>query len=152
MERLQRELPEEFKKVRVLWTSPMIPNDPLIYRTDLSDSMKGKLEKFFLSYGKGGAHQQKVLDEILKLSGFRKSSNAQLIPIADLELFSQLRKNQDDEKKSPAEKQKAADGPHAQRGKIILHHTARVALRQRGPASCPVGTAPAVARHPPPAA
>ena len=118
MERLQRELPEEFKKVRVLWTSPMIPNDPLIYRTDLSDSMKGKLEKFFLSYGKGGAHQQKVLDEILKLSGFRKSSNAQLIPIADLELFSQLRKNQDDDKKSPAEKQKAADALMARFGSL----------------------------------
>lgn len=118
MDRLQKEMPEEFKKVRVVWTSPLIPNDPVIYRTDLSEAMKGKIEKFFLSYGKGGAHQAKVLDEILKLSGFKKSSNAQLIPIADLELFSQLRKNQDDEKKSPAEKQKAADALMARFGSL----------------------------------
>lgn len=109
MERLQKEMPEEFKKVRVVWSSPIIPNDPLIYRSDLPDSMKGKIESFFLNYGKRGKEQAKILDEILKLSGFKKSSNAQLIPIADLELFSQLRRNQDDEKKSPAEKQKTAE-------------------------------------------
>ncbi len=109
MERLQKEMPEEYKKVRVIWTSPMIPNDPIIYRSDLPESMKTKLENFFLSYGKKSKEQAKILDEILKLASFKKSSNAQLIPIADLELFSLLRKNQDDEKKSPAEKQKTAD-------------------------------------------
>ncbi|WP_338846563.1 phosphonate ABC transporter substrate-binding protein [Massilia sp. W12] len=118
MERLEKEMPEDFKKVRVIWTSPQIPNDPLIYRTDLPESMKNKVEKFFLSYGKSGAGQQKVLGEILKLSGFRKSSNAQLIPIADLELFSQLRRNQDDEKKSPAEKQKTAEALMARFGSL----------------------------------
>ncbi len=109
MERLQKEMPEEFKKVRVIWSSPMIPNDPIIYRSDLPENMKIKVENFFLSYGKKNKEQGKILDEILKLSGFKKSSNAQLIPIADLELFNLLRKNQDDEKKTPAEKQKTAD-------------------------------------------
>lgn len=118
MERLQKELPEEFKKVRVVWTSVQIPNDPVIYRTDLSDAMKGKIETFFLNYGKKNPAQAKTLDEILKLSGFKKSSNAQLIPIADLELFNQLSKNQNDEKKSAAEKQKTFDALMARFGSL----------------------------------
>jgi phosphonate transport system substrate-binding protein len=37
----------------VIWTSPQIPNDPLLYRKDLPQGMKNKLEDFFTNYGKG---------------------------------------------------------------------------------------------------
>jgi phosphonate transport system substrate-binding protein len=118
MERFKKDHPEEFKKVKVVWSSTLIPNDPMLYRTDLPEAQKAKIERFFLNYGKNDARQLKALNEIHGLSGFKKSNNAQLIPIADLELFNLLRRNQDDEKKSPAEKQKVFEEITARFGKL----------------------------------
>lgn len=117
MEKFKKDFPEEFKKVRIVWQSTLIPNDPMLYRADLSEGLKVKLEKFFLAYGKNPA-QLKTLEQIHGLSGFKRSTNAQLIPIADLELFTQLRKNQDDEKKSALEKQQAFEAITARFGKL----------------------------------
>ncbi len=36
-------------KLKVVWTSPPIPNDPLLYRTALSDDMKKKVRDAFFS-------------------------------------------------------------------------------------------------------
>ena len=117
MEKFKKDYPEEFKRVRIIWQSTLIPNDPMLYRNDLPGPIKVKLEKFFLGYGKSGT-QLKTLEQIHGLSGFKRSNNAQLIPIADLELFSQLRKNQDDEKKSAQEKQQAYEAITARFGKL----------------------------------
>ena len=117
MEHFKKDFPEEFKKVRIIWQSTLIPNDPMLYRNDLPESLKAKIEKFFLAYGKNPA-QLKTLEQIHGLSGFKRSTNAQLIPIADLELFTQLRKNQDDEKKSATEKQQAFEAITARFGKL----------------------------------
>ena len=36
-------------KIKVIWTSPSIPNDPLLYRSALSDDMKKKIREAFYS-------------------------------------------------------------------------------------------------------
>ncbi len=118
MERLKKEMPEEYKKVRIFWSSTLIPNDPILYRTELPDALKIKIENFFFSYGKHGPAQLKTLEQIHGLSGFKKSTNAQLVPIADLELFNLLRRNQDDDKKSPVEKQQIFETLMARFGKL----------------------------------
>jgi phosphonate transport system substrate-binding protein len=120
LDMLKKEAPADFNRIRVIWTSPQIPNDPLLYRKDLPQGMKNKLEDFFTNYGKGknATAQKDTLKKILNLSGFQRSNDAQLKPIADLTLFSILRTNMNDAKLSPQEKQKRFDEVSARFGKL----------------------------------
>jgi len=110
LERLKKEAPDQYAKVRVFWTSPEIPLDPLLYRVDLPGDTKAKLEHFFYTYGtqNNPAHAA-VLDKILNLSGFKASTNAQLEIVAKLESFSQLRSNANNTKLSDEQKKKAEE-------------------------------------------
>ncbi len=119
LDRLKKEAPEMLGKLRVFWTSPQIANDPLLYRTDLPDAVKGKVEEFFYGYGKQKQPvQQDVLDKILGLSGFQRSSNAQLEPIAKLEAHSQLRSTANNAGLSAEQKQKASEEINARLKKL----------------------------------
>ncbi len=40
-------------KIKVIWTSPLLPTDVIEYRADLDPETKEKLRSFFLSYGQG---------------------------------------------------------------------------------------------------
>ena len=40
-------------QVKVIWTSPTLPEDPIIWRKDLDPAIKEKLRQFFLLYGQG---------------------------------------------------------------------------------------------------
>ena len=92
LEKIQQRYPEKFKSIKVVWTSPLIPLDPLVMRKDLPDDQKAKLKAFFYNYGKTDAHEKEVLMKISKLSGFKESTNRQLLPIRQLDLFSQRNK------------------------------------------------------------
>jgi phosphonate transport system substrate-binding protein len=75
-------------KVRILWKSPLIPADPLVWRTDLAPDVKQKVQAFFVNYGKSGpnaAQEMKNLNQ-LNYSGFAKSDDNQLIPIRQMGL------------------------------------------------------------------
>jgi phosphonate transport system substrate-binding protein len=87
--RYQAEFPEKFAQVRVIWESPLIPNDPVLYRKDLSVSTQQRIRKFFTAYGRNTVEKD-TLKNINGLSGFRTSSNYQLRPIVDLQLFQAL--------------------------------------------------------------
>ena len=89
LERLEKTQPEKRKLIKVIWTSPLIPSDPLVWRKDLSDDVKTTLRNFFANYGKTGsdAAREKEVLKALQWAGFRASSNDQLIPIRQLELF-----------------------------------------------------------------
>ena len=87
--RYQAEFPEKFARVRVIWASPLIPNDPILYRKDLPVSMQQRIRKFFTTYGRTEA-EKTTLKNINGLSGFRASSSYQLRPVVDLELFQML--------------------------------------------------------------
>lgn len=90
LERLQITAPEKRERIKVIWTSPLIPSDPLVWRKDLDSAAKDKIMGFLMSYGQPGRADQAREAEVLKglqWKGFQKSTNDQLIPIRQLELF-----------------------------------------------------------------
>ncbi len=103
LDKLEQSDPQAFAKVRILWTSPIIPSDPFVWRKDLSAQDKTKLQNFIVNYGKD-EREKAIIKNIYNYSGFRASTNAQLIPIRQLELFKDKRKIQDDANLSAEEK------------------------------------------------
>lgn len=105
LERIEKRSPEVFKNLRVVWKSPLIPGDPLVWRKDLDEGTKQKVKAFMLAYGKGAdaAREQAVLNKLV-LSGFRDSTNAQLSPTRQLELFREKTKLEADTAMSAQEK------------------------------------------------
>jgi phosphonate transport system substrate-binding protein len=109
LQRMEKTAPESRKQIKVLWTSPIIPLDPLIWRKDLDPATKTKLYTFLLSYGRFGSDEQlkgerEVLANLI-WSPFHPSSNRQLIAIRKLEANKDLMKVQGDDKLSDADKQ-----------------------------------------------
>ncbi|MBB5019162.1 phosphonate transport system substrate-binding protein [Chitinivorax tropicus] len=104
MDTFKTEFADKYKNIRILWESDLIPNDPMLFRNDLQSSTKAKIKQFFFSYGKGGAEQRKVLLNIRDLSGFKSSSNSQLMRIADLQMFQEHQKLMLDESVPATEK------------------------------------------------
>jgi phosphonate transport system substrate-binding protein len=105
LDKIKDRMPEKFREIRVVWTSPLIPLDPLVMRKDLPEATKQKLKDFFFAYGKGGQQEKDVLMKISKLSAFKPSTNAQLIPIRQLELFKERNKFEADASLPTTEKQ-----------------------------------------------
>lgn len=85
--KMKMNMPDKLAQIRVVWTSPLIASDPLVVRRDVPQEVKDKLKNFFLAYGKTDAKEKDNLAR-LSWSGFRESSNAQLLPIRQLALFS----------------------------------------------------------------
>lgn len=85
-ERFKSKFPEKLKEVRIIWKSPLIPSDPLVWRKDLDPAVKAKVKDFLTRYGKSDAREQAVLRKLL-LAGFKESSDSQLLPIRQLELY-----------------------------------------------------------------
>ncbi len=110
LEKFKERMPERFKDIRVIWTSPLIPPDPLVMRKDLPEATKAKVRDFFVTYGQGGPQEKATLLKLNKLSGFKASDNSQLVPIRQLELFKTRTKLEADAALSADEKQaKLAD-------------------------------------------
>jgi phosphonate transport system substrate-binding protein len=90
LERLARAHPDKRALVKIIWTSPLIPADPLVWRKDLPTDVKEKVRGFILGYGQEGrtdtARERAILTP-LQWSHFRASTNDQLLPIRQLELF-----------------------------------------------------------------
>ncbi len=89
MPRYKAEMPDKLSKVRVLWESPLIPNDPILYRKDMAPALQQQVKRFFVAYGRSPA-EKAVLERINGLGGFKASGNYQLRPVVDLELFEAL--------------------------------------------------------------
>jgi len=101
---LEKRMPEKMKELRILWKSPLIASDPMVWRKDLDPELKAKLKAFFLAYGTKEEERQHLLG-IQKWVGFKESSNAQLLPIRQLELFREKSKLEADANVPAAEKQ-----------------------------------------------
>ncbi len=84
--------PLKRKDIRVIWTSPLIASDPLVMRKDMPEATKNKIRNFFYNYAKTDAREKQIVMKLSKLSGFKESSNAQLIPIRQLDLFGKRNK------------------------------------------------------------
>jgi phosphonate transport system substrate-binding protein len=98
MGKLEASKPELASQLRVLWKSPLIPSDPFVWRKDLDPALKAKIKSFVLGYAKTDPAEKAVLKAIYNYGGFRESSNDQLIPIRQLELFRDRRKAESDDK------------------------------------------------------
>ena len=87
--RMEEREPKTTGQLRQLCKSTLITADPIVWRKDLQPELAAKIKEFCLGYGKSGpnAAQQKAVLNRLTLSGFQESSNAQLKPIRQLDLF-----------------------------------------------------------------
>jgi phosphonate transport system substrate-binding protein len=103
LDKLQLKDAEKRKEVKIIWTSPLIPRDPLVWRKDLPEDVKAKVKKFIIGYGKD-QREKDVLKGMQQIAGFRESSNAQLIPIRQLEYAKDRAKVAGDTTLSDAEK------------------------------------------------
>ncbi len=92
LEKIKDRHPEKYKNIKVIWTSPLIPLDPLVLSKNIPEATKDKIRNFFYNYAKTDAHEKEVVMKISKLSGFKPSTNAQLIPIRQLDLFGKRNK------------------------------------------------------------
>lgn len=106
MGKLEATRPDLFAQLKVLWKSPLIPSDPFVYRKDLDPAVKTKLRHFVLGYAKTDPQEKAILKVIYNYGGFRESSNDQLIPIRQLELFRDRAKAEADDKLAADEKAK----------------------------------------------
>lgn len=84
-ERLEITNPEKAKELKVIWRSPLIPSDPIVWRKNLPDATKTKIHAFFSEFGAN--EQEMAVLEGLQWGKFRVSSDDQLLPIRQLELF-----------------------------------------------------------------
>lgn len=118
LERVEKNAPEARANIRVIWTSPMIPLDPLVWRKDLDPTVKTKLYTFLMSYGRiSDAEHMKgdrtILANLL-WSPFSPSSDNQLLPIRLLEVNKTMAKIKADDKLSAEEKAKQIEPLRAQ--------------------------------------
>ena len=96
--------PDLAKNIRTIWQSPDIPESPLLWRLAVPAALRKKVQDFCTNYGQTPA-EKAVLKEMNNLTGFRKSSNKQLVTIADLEMFNARQSIVNDSKLSPDERE-----------------------------------------------
>ena len=106
LDKIKDRQPEKFKDIRIVWTSPLIALDPLVMHKELPAAAKEKIKSFFYNYGKTDIREKEILMKISKLSGFKTSTNAQLIPIRELDLFGKRNKLESDTTLAAADKAK----------------------------------------------
>jgi phosphonate transport system substrate-binding protein len=110
LDKLKERQPAKFNEIKIIWTSPLIPLDPLVMSKNLPEATKAKVKTFFYNYAKTDAREKEIVMKISKLSGFKASTNEQLKPIRQLDFFAQRNKVESDSTLSAAEKQtKLAD-------------------------------------------
>ncbi|NDE04949.1 MAG: phosphonate ABC transporter substrate-binding protein, partial [Flavobacteriia bacterium] len=71
-EKIKEKTPEKLEQIRILWTSPLIPRDPLVWRKDLPSDVKKKIQDFVTSYGKN-EREKEILKNMYRLAGFKAS-------------------------------------------------------------------------------
>jgi phosphonate transport system substrate-binding protein len=105
LSRLEITAPSKADEIRVIWTSPLIASDPLVWRKDLDPTVKAKISDFIFSYGTKDEAEKKVLAG-LGWSPFRKSNDNQLLPVRQMEVSRLIMRVQGDST-MPEDKKKA---------------------------------------------
>jgi phosphonate transport system substrate-binding protein len=104
--------------IEIIWRSPTIPEDPMIWRKDIDPSIKAKVTKFIFAYGVGGTPEAKRQREILKgieTGPFHPANNTHLLPVREMEATEHLiqAKNKGDAA-ATAMAQSVLEGVHAE--------------------------------------
>jgi phosphonate transport system permease protein len=105
---LQRTRPEVYSRLREVWRSPPIGTDPIIWRTDLDNEAKRRIQFFFMNYGRMGTPEERAAAlevlEPLYFGLFLPSSNTHLDPIVQLEIVRDLTAARNDPELSEEER------------------------------------------------
>ena len=130
--RIEENNPEAFRKIKIIWKSPLIPSDPIVWRKDLPEETKDKIRTFFLTYGTSEtagdqAAEQAVL-EGLAWAPFRQSSNDQLLPIRVMELNKEIAQSEADASLSAEDKAARIEPLAAEKAE----HEAAIAAQTQG--------------------
>ena len=116
---IQKNQPAAFAKIKVIWKSPLIPSDPIVWKKDLSEDTKSKIKQFFLTYGtdasKGDVAKEKAILAGLAWAPFRPSTNDQLLPIRVMEIAKEVSKVEADTSMAPEKKKATLDKLHEER-------------------------------------
>lgn len=103
MLKIQQGDPEAFENIQIIWTSPVIPSDPLAYRKDLPDCLKGQIKEFFYSY------DDAAVLEPLGWQGFEPAADADWNTIRELNIAKELLEVQNNDNLNPDNKQAKID-------------------------------------------
>jgi phosphonate transport system substrate-binding protein len=85
--------PNVARRIRVIWTSPRLPEDPIVWRKDLDPGVKEKLRSFFLTYGtKPGPDGDRERRNLAQLSFgvFKPADDSHLLPVREMEATEEL--------------------------------------------------------------
>lgn len=87
LERFGTRFPDQFARLRVLWTSSLIPHAVVVIRSDLPAELRRRVAAALTAYGKGRNAQAELakLHLIHDISGFSAAGNEALVPFADIE-------------------------------------------------------------------
>lgn len=122
LQRIAANAPEARDRIKIIWTSPLIPLDPLMWRKDLDPIIKARLYTALMSYGHIGTDTEiKAAREILTnliWAPFHPSSDSQLLSTRKLEANRDLLKVKSDAKLSDEQKAKETAAIQAQLAKL----------------------------------
>jgi phosphonate transport system substrate-binding protein len=93
VERAAKGEPTLGDKVRVVWTSPRLPEDPIVWRKDLDPAIKEKLRQFFLTYAQGDGpepERQRGLLAKISIGGFKPADDNHLLRVREMEATENL--------------------------------------------------------------
>ncbi|MBD2164937.1 phosphonate ABC transporter substrate-binding protein [Calothrix membranacea FACHB-236] len=99
LNRLEKTNPTARQKIEIIWQSPLIPSDPIVYRQDIPADIKQKLQNFFYNY-----KDAKIL-EPFGISGFVKAEDKTWHTIRELEIAKKIQETQAKDNLSDKEKQ-----------------------------------------------
>jgi len=84
---------DTLKNIEVIWTSPTIPEDPMVRRKDLDPALKARIDAFIFSYGVGDgpeAERQRKILEGIQTKPFQRADDSHLLPVREMEAAGQL--------------------------------------------------------------
>lgn len=87
LDKLKTSAPEKLKELKVIWKSPLIPGDPIVWRKTFRNHQRQDLRLLYELRQNAG---RKAVLERLGWAPFRASSDLQLVPIRQLALFKEM--------------------------------------------------------------
>lgn len=114
--RIEETKPDMFEKIKIIWKSPLIPSDPLVWRKDLPEDLKASIKAVVLGYGRIGPDAEREKKVLAGVSSgwapFNNSDNRQLMPIREIAIAKDKMKlqNAGDQGEAETAKLKELDG------------------------------------------
>lgn len=99
LKRLGRTNPTARQKIEIIWQSLLIPSDPIVYRQDLPEDIKKKLQNFFYNY------KDSHILAPFEISGFVQAEDKNWHTIRELDIAKKIQETQAKENLSEQEKQ-----------------------------------------------